>query len=77
MLSFIMRIVNAFERNHGVTPTLLYLNRTQLRALTHELEDRPAHHELVQMLGIELVISDDVIHPHVAWTEPRHLGRMG
>ncbi len=67
MLSFILRLQREFEREHGYSPNMLYLNHDQYQRLKFELGDalRPS---VGQRLGLEIVLSGDCIHPHVGWS---------
>jgi len=67
MLSFILRLQRDFEREHGFGPNVLYLNSEQFRRLKFELGDalRPS---VSDRLGLDVILSDDYVHPHVGWT---------
>ncbi len=75
MLSFIYRLFTEFRKEHGIAPNLLYLSPLQMRSLRNQLEAMRVE-DLHRLLGMELVISDEVSHPHVAWCEAarRHIG---
>lgn len=68
MLSFIYRLVRDFEKEHGIHPNLLYLNQKHLQSLYQQLESDEQLDRLVSLLGMEIVITQEVMHPHVAWT---------
>jgi hypothetical protein len=68
MLSFIYRLVRDFEKEHGLHPNLLYLNPVHLHTLQQQLDSHAQFDELVKMLGMEIVVTQEAVHPHVAWT---------
>lgn len=69
MLSFIYRLARDFEKEHGVPPNLLYLNSTHLQFLREQLSDERQMDNIVKLLGMEIMVSDEVVHPHVVWTQ--------
>ena len=69
MLSYIMRLVEHFQHEHGCRPNLLYLNNEQVQHLKSDFSDDLSMQHLCQMLDMELVIDREVIHPHVAWVQ--------
>ena len=69
MLSFINRLVRDFELEHGIHPNLLYLNRFHLEHLKTAFEAGYSMSQIMDLLGMELVIKNDISHPHVAWTQ--------
>jgi len=73
MLSFIYRLVRHFEKEHGIRPNLLYLNPTHLNSLREQLNACHQLDEIVELLGMEIVITRETMHPHVAWaSSPWH-----
>lgn len=68
MLSFIYQLVRSFELSHGFPPNLLYLNRTHLAALREQMDDIQDLDLLAERLGMDIVISNEALHPHVAWS---------
>lgn len=69
MLSFIYRLVRDFEKEHGIHPNLLYLNPNHLQFLREQLNDEVQMDRIVDLLGMEVMITAEAIHPHVAWTQ--------
>lgn len=69
MLSFIYRLVRDFEKEHGITPNLLYLNQTHMSVLCDQIGSSVQHDELVKLLGMEIIITQESLHPHVAWVQ--------
>ena len=65
MLSHIYRIACHFEQVHGYRANLLYINRIHYYHLTQQLNNFDLD-QTRQLLQMELIITDDAIHPHVA-----------
>jgi len=68
MLSFIYRLIHHFEKEHGIHPNLLYLNQAHMQALREQLRSSTLLDEIVTLLGMEIIISQEIVHPHVVWT---------
>ena len=68
MLSYLYQITRHFERQHGYLPNLLYLSPEHFRHLEMDLMEIPDLAGLTQFLGMELILSTDYPHPHVAWS---------
>jgi hypothetical protein len=68
MLSFILRLVSEFELEHGIHPNILYLNRFHAEHLKTAFETDYSMSQIMQLLDMELIIENDISHPHVAWT---------
>jgi hypothetical protein len=66
MLSFLYHMANAFEREHGFRPNLLYLNPNHFQQLKSELSGIKDLDALTQLLGMELVVDSELTQPHVA-----------
>jgi hypothetical protein len=71
MLSFLYRIFTDFERRHGVSPNLLYLNYRHLQQLQDSLPALQDTAALLERLDMELILQNDVVHPRVAWSSVR------
>jgi hypothetical protein len=67
MLSFIYRLIRNFEKEHGFTPNLLYLNQFHLEMLRTQLDRKIDGSDLAHLLDMEIIISQDAVHPHVEW----------
>lgn len=67
MISFINRLVHEFEREHGMTPNLLFINRFHLDYLRTQLSQKYSSVNLGELLGMEIIVADDIVHPHVEW----------
>jgi len=65
-----MRQQQDFEREHGFSPNVLYLNREQYQRLKFDLGDalKPS---VGDRLGLDVILSNDSVHPHVGWTSAR------
>jgi len=66
MLSFLYRLVETFQREHGTPPNLIYLNRLHYRKLLESLPAMKTHEEISRFLMMEIIISPEITHPHVA-----------
>ena len=69
MLSFINRLVRDFELEHGIHPNLLYLNRFHVEHLKTAFDADYSMSQILDLLGMELIIENDITQPHVAWTQ--------
>jgi hypothetical protein len=71
MLSFIYRVSQQFEKEHGYGPNTLYMNYAHLECLKQQLENPADFNAVTDLLGVELVISGEVVYPCVTWlSEP-------
>jgi hypothetical protein len=70
MLSFVVRLVWEFEREHGYAPNLLYLNENHLEHLREGFDARYAVQDIMDMLGMEILVENEILHPHVEWRMP-------
>jgi hypothetical protein len=71
MLSFIYRVSQQFEKEHGFSPNTLYMNYAHLECLKQQLENPNDFVAVTDLLGMELVIAQETVHPNVAWlSEP-------
>ena len=68
MLSFIYRLANEFEQEQGFRPNVLSMNREHFGRLQNELAEIPDLELISQLLGMEIVLDDELVHPHVYWT---------
>ena len=69
MLSYIFRLIDHFQRQHGVEPNLLYLNELHMLELRKALAAGQTIQSITDFLGMELIINREITHPHVAWTQ--------
>lgn len=69
MLAYIYRVVREFEQTHGMHPNLLYLNRAHSEHLQATFTEGYTLGQIMAQLQMELIIDQDIVHPHVAWTQ--------
>lgn len=69
MLSYICNVTQKFEKDHGYSPNTLCMNYAHLECLKQQLENPNDFIAITELLGMELVISQDVIHPSVGWLQ--------
>ena len=68
MLSFIYRLANDFEQEQGFRPNVLSLNIQHFGCLQAELAAIPDLDAMSRLLGMEIVVDDELVHPHVYWS---------
>ncbi|MBI1424201.1 MAG: hypothetical protein GC149_12085 [Gammaproteobacteria bacterium] len=68
MISYIVRMIDEFKREHGYPPNLLYLNEFHLNHLKSALSDELSLPQMCELFQLELIVDREVMHPHVAWT---------
>ena len=68
MLSDIYSAAKEFEREHGFSPNLLYMNYAHLECLKQQLEDPYDFNSILVFLGMELILRQEAIYPSVAWS---------
>jgi hypothetical protein len=68
MLSHIYRLIRNFKLEHGIHPNLLHLNRNHVEHLKAAFEDSYSLEQIMNVLDMELIIEEEIMHPHVAWT---------
>ncbi|WP_455217503.1 hypothetical protein [Kaarinaea lacus] len=69
MLGFIYRLVRDFEIEHGIRPNLIYLNHFHVEHLKSAFDRNFTISEIMETLDMELLIENNTLHPHVAWTQ--------
>ena len=69
MLSFINRLVREYELEHGFHPNLLYLNRFHAEHLKTAFDADLSVAQILDFLGMEMIIENEITHPRVAWTQ--------
>lgn len=69
MISYLLRLIDEFKREHGCRPNLLYLNTFHLDHLRAEFSDDVSMQRMCEMLEMELIVTQEIIHPHVAWIQ--------
>jgi hypothetical protein len=70
MLSFLFRLIRTFRNEHGVAPNVLYMNDFHYQKLRESLPEMPSYEQLARFLNLEIVISAEAVHPHVASVNP-------
>lgn len=68
MLSYINQQASKFEESHGIQPNLLYLNEEHILYLRNDFSAQYDLDAIMNLLQMELVISNEIVHPHVGWT---------
>jgi len=68
MLSFIYNLVNTFEASHGIRPNMLYVSEVHLHHLLSQFSKDYDLIQIMDFLGMEIIVDNEAIHPHVAWT---------
>lgn len=66
MLSHIVTLVDSYERNHGIRPNLVYMNETHYSYLREELPFVRDHNDVVAILGVDIALNDEALHPQAA-----------
>ena len=69
MLSFIYRIATEYEKSHGFQPNLLYLNQEHFDCLCGDLVEIKGLGNICRLLGMQIVLERELLHPHVYWTD--------
>ena len=67
MLSFLYRLVENYQREHGLHPNLLYVNQRHYLKLLECLPEMKNQEEVSRFLIMQVVISPEAAHPYVAW----------
>lgn len=70
MLSFLFRLMRAYQREHGFLPNMLYINDFHYQKLRESLPDIASHEEIAAFLQLDIVIRGDAVHPSVVWAHP-------
>lgn len=69
MLGHIYRLVSDFEKEHGIQPNLLYLNRVHSEQLKFSFDQYYTMSQIMEMLNMEMILAPDIVHPHVSWSQ--------
>jgi hypothetical protein len=67
MLSFLYRLARSYQQEHGYRPNAVVMSKAHFRLLQESLPEIADYTDLARLLGMEVVLSEDCIHPHVAW----------
>lgn len=73
MLSFIVQLATRFEQEHGIKANVLYLNTEHFERLRQEFSDPQDIQNMVDRLGMEVVLDRDAVHPHLARHQSAYL----
>jgi hypothetical protein len=69
MLGFIYRLMRDFEKTHGMLPNMLYISPFHQKHLKAAFDSDFSMQQISSLLCMEMVINNDVMHPHVAWQQ--------
>jgi len=67
MLSFLYRLVRTFREEHGYRPNVVVMNAGHYRLLQDSLPELANPAELAHFLDMDILLSEEAVHPHVAW----------
>lgn len=68
MLSFLFKLANNFEREHGYRANVLYLNQGHFQCLKESLAEIKGLDALNKFMGMEIVLMTDAGQPNLAWS---------
>jgi len=68
MLDYIYRLTRNFEKAHSFKPNLLHLNQQHCEHLKLSFSTDLSLQQIINILGMEVIIDQDVIHPKVSWS---------
>jgi len=66
MMSYIYRMAKSFQDLHGYPPNLVYLTNAQLSMLRLQLGNPVNVQEILQQLGLDVIVSPSITHPSVS-----------
>lgn len=67
MLSFIYRLCREFEIEMGYRPNVLLISNAHLEKLRESLGGEMDFHTIRNLLGLEILLRQDAVHPSVNW----------
>jgi hypothetical protein len=67
MLSFLYRLARAYREEHGYRPNVVVMNAAHYRLLQDNLPELANPADLARFLGMDVILSEESVHPHVAW----------
>jgi hypothetical protein len=67
MLSFLYRLARAYREEHGYRPNIVVMNAAHYRLLLESLPGLAHPADLALFLGMDVILSEESVHPHVAW----------
>lgn len=69
MLSFLIRLMTQFEREHGYRPNRLYLNPAHFQQLGAQLAEIHGLAPMARFLGMEIILDAQYLHPRLGWSD--------
>jgi len=69
MLSYIFRLINQFQPQPGIEPTLIYMNEMHMLELRKALSPDETIQSITDLLGMEMIIHREITHPQVVWVQ--------
>lgn len=66
MLSHVVTLVKSYEQSHGIRPNVVYMNETHYGYLREELPFVRDHNDVVAILGVDIALNDEALHPQAA-----------
>jgi len=69
MISFIYWLSRNYERSHGVKPNVLYINLSHFEHLRQEFSDPDDVEAIRRLLGMNILITPEAMHPHLSNTD--------
>jgi hypothetical protein len=67
MLSFLYHLARHYQKEHGYQPNAVFMNTGHYRLLQENLSGLTNPADLTRFLGMDVILSEDCVHPHVAW----------
>ena len=67
MLSFVYRLVEDYEQEHGLRPNTLYLSRNHLQHLISSFSQDTGLEDIIAYLDMEIMMDESALHPRVGW----------
>jgi len=69
MLSYIFRLADHFQRQHGIDPNLFYLNELHMLELRKAFTANQTMPSITDFLRMDIIISREITHPKVSWMQ--------
>ena len=67
MLSFLYRLIRAFHQEHGYSPNVVVMSSQHYQQLMESVPELREYANVRRFLRMEVILSEDCVHPHVAW----------
>jgi len=68
MLAYIFRLIRDFEQEHEIHPNLLFMNKFHFEHLKNAFSETYSLPEITELLNVNIVVNQNIIHPHVSWS---------